>query len=404
VRYFFEDYQLDSGARELTRHGRTVPLEPQAFDLLAYLIEQRDRVVGHDELLQAVWGTRYVSESALTTRIKEIRRALEDDGRSQRTVRTLHRRGYRFVAEASEGRTSTGVSSDVEGHAASLGADAPRGRSEQVIRFCTASDGTRLAFATSGTGPPFVKAANWLSHLEFDLQSPVWRHLATDLAPGRTIVRYDERGSGLSDWETDRFDVEAWAEDLGAVVDALELDRFPLLGISQGGAVAVMYAVTHPERVSHLILQGAYARGRNWRGERGRAEAAALAILAREGWGKDGAFAKMFSARLIQHGDLAQVGWLTDLQRISTSVENAVRFREAFSDINVEALLPQVRVPTLVLHSRGDQAAPFDEGRWLAAGIPGARFVPLESDNHLILEDEPAWEQYQSAVRAFLAE
>ncbi len=398
MRYVFGQCILDPDRRELTRAGATVPLEPQAFDVLRYLVEHRDRVVGRDEILDAVWGTTYVSDSTLATRIKEVRRAVEDDGRTQHTIRTLHRRGYRFVSDVA---VEDGPG-DAPPSETAVRPERPLPR--QRIQFCTVPDGTCLAYAVTGSGPPLVKVANWLSHLEFDLQSPVWRHVVTDLVPDRTLIRYDERGSGLSDWNIDRFGIDAWVGDLEAVVDTLGLERFPLLGMSQGGAVAVAYAAAHPERVSHLVLQGAYARGRNHRGEAGRAEAAALATLARQGWGKGGAFGQMFSARMIPRGTPEQVEWLTELQRVSTSTENAVRFREAFSDVNVEHLMPDVQAPTLVLHSRGDQAAPFEEGRRLAASIRGARFVSLDSDNHLILEDEPAWSVFQREVRAFLAE
>jgi pimeloyl-ACP methyl ester carboxylesterase len=273
---------------------------------------------------------------------------------------------------------------------------------EQQIRFCTSSDGVRVAFATAGEGPPLVKAANWLSHLEFDWNSPVWRHWIRELARDHTLVRYDERGCGLSDWSAEEFSLDAWVRDLETVVDALELERFPLLGISQGGAVAIAYAAAHPERVSHLVLHGAYARGRDHRGqaELGRA----LVALTAEGWGEEqSAHAQMFAARMIPGGTPEQLRWLVDLQRISASRQNAVMFRRAFGALNVEPLLPGVRVPTLVLHSRRDQASPFEEGRRLAAGIPGARLVPLDSDNHLVLEDEPAWPHMLAEIRAFLA-
>lgn len=392
MRYLFDGFELDPGRRELRRDGALVPLEPQAFDVLRYLVEARDRVVTHEEILEEVWGTTFVSDSTLATRVKEARRAVLDDGRAQRVIRTFHRRGYRFVADVA-----------VE-EGAMRAPPAPSAEIRQAIRFCVTPDETRLAYAITGSGPPFVKAANWLSHLEFDLESPVWRHLVTDLVPDRMMVRYDERGSGLSDWETDRFGLETWVSDLEAVVDAAALDRFPLLGISQGAAVAIAYAARHPERVSHLIVQGGYARGRNFRGEEARDQASALITLARQGWGTGGAWGQVFSSAMIPRGTSEQVGWLNDLQRVSTSMENAVRFREAFSVIDVRDEVPHVQAPTLVLHSRNDQMTPFEEGRLLAAGIPGARFVPLDSDNHLVLRDEPAWAVYQREVRTFLDE
>ena len=236
--FVFGDCELDLDRFELRRAGRRWPVEPQVFDLLAVLIRERRRVVPKEELLDTVWGNRFVSESALTSRVKAARQAIGDDGHSQRLIRTAHGRGYQFVAPVEEAAQP--------GPAASLSPAPPA----QEIRFCTAGDGTRLAYATSGAGPPLVKAANWLSHLDYDWESPVWRHWLAELSRRFRLVRYDERGCGLSDWDIGRFSFDDWVDDLEAVVDAAGLDRFPLLGISQGGPVAIAYAVRHPERVS----------------------------------------------------------------------------------------------------------------------------------------------------------
>ena len=276
---------------------------------------------------------------------------------------------------------------------------------EQQIRFCISPDGVRLAYATSGEGPPLVKAANWLSHLEFDWNSPVWRHWLTGLSEHCTLVRYDERGCGLSDWDFESFSFEAWVQDLETVVNALGVERFPLLGISQGGPVAVAYAVRHPEKVSHLILYGSYARGRLKRAHtpQQREEADLVLKLTEIGWGKNNsAFRQVFTAGFIPESTAEQMRWFNDLQRMSTSPENAVRFQQVFSEIDVRHLAPRVTAPTLVLHAREDAAVAFDEGRLLAALIPGARFVPLESKNHILLEHEPAWQRFLAEVYAFI--
>jgi pimeloyl-ACP methyl ester carboxylesterase/tRNA A-37 threonylcarbamoyl transferase component Bud32 len=274
---------------------------------------------------------------------------------------------------------------------------------QQEIRFCTTPDGVRIAYATLGTGPPLVKAANWLSHLEFDRESPVWRHWLRELSRDHKLVRYDERGCGLSDRDVE-FAFEAWVDDLEAVVDALGLDRFPLLGISQGGAVAIDYAVRHPERVSHLILYGAYAAGWKHRSDPGEEEERrALMTLMRQGWGRDNpAYRHLFTNLFLPEGTPEQAEWFNELQRISTSPDNAVRFQETFGDIDVRHLLAQVSVPTLVLHARNEARVPFEAGRVLASGIPDSRFVALDSKNHLILEPEPAWTQFVTEVRSFL--
>jgi pimeloyl-ACP methyl ester carboxylesterase/tetratricopeptide (TPR) repeat protein len=276
---------------------------------------------------------------------------------------------------------------------------------EQQLRFCTSSDGVRIAYATTGNGPPLVKAANWLSHLDFDSQSPVWRHWIRELSRHHMLVRYDERGCGLSDWDVQEFSLDAWVRDLETAVDALELDRFPLLGISQGGPIAIAYAVRHPERVSRLILYGTYVRGRSQRNqtEREREEEELMLRMIRIGWGKDhAAFRQFFTSLFIPDATPEQAHWFNELQRVSATPENAARILGACHSLDVRELAPRLDTPTLVLHADGDLRVPFGEGRMLASLIPGARFVPLESRNHILLEGEPAWRRFLREVRAFL--
>ena len=275
---------------------------------------------------------------------------------------------------------------------------------EQQIKFCTTDDGVRIAYATVGNGPPLVKAANWLSHLEYDWDSPIWRHLLAEASRDHTFIRYDERGNGLSDWNVANLSFEAFVEDLESGVEAAGVDRFPLLGISQGGAVAIAYAVRHPEKVSHLILYGAYARG--W-AKRASAEEIeqrqAQLTLVRLGWGKDNpAFRQLWTTLYAPDATPAQAQSFNDLQRVSTSPENAVKLLNEMGNIDVEHLLPQVGVPTLVLHCKDESGVPFEEGRLLASKIPGARFVPLEGRNHLLLEGAPSWGKFVKEVRQFL--
>jgi len=281
--------------------------------------------------------------------------------------------------------------------------DSPK-RLHQEIKFCTATDGVRIAYAAVGQGPPLLKSPNWLNHLEYDWESPVWRHLLHALAAKHRLVRFDERGNGLSDWDVADISLEAFVRDLEAVADAAELDRFALFGISQGCATSIAYAVRHPERVSRLVLYGGFARGRFRRGSKGEEEkAAAMVTLIRQGWGQaNPAFRQFFTSSFLPEGSPEQMQWFNDLQKITTSAENAARIREACDWIDVTELLPQVEVPTLVLHCRDDAVQPFDEGRRIAAMIPGARFVALEGRNHLILEHEPAWTRFRQEVEDFL--
>jgi pimeloyl-ACP methyl ester carboxylesterase/DNA-binding winged helix-turn-helix (wHTH) protein len=391
VLYSFKNFALDNERRELRGAGTLVPVEPQVFDLLLYLIKNRDRVVSKDDLIAAVWQGRIVSDSTLASRINAARKAIGDNGERQALIRTAPRKGVRFIGEVVECDDAPQVAG---------GAPAPPALQQQV-HFCTASDGAHIAYALAGDGPPLVKAANWLNHLEYDWQSPIWTPLLHALAAEYQLIRYDERGNGLSDWDVDDISFDAFVHDLETVTDAVGLERFALLGISQGAAVSVAYAVRHPERVSHLILYGGFAHGRH---QRDPEQAKTLLALIRQGWGSENpAFRQFFTSLFVPDATYEQMQWLNDLQRITTSPENAVRIMEATGHVDVSDMLPHVQAPTLVLHCRDDAAVNFEEGRHLAAGIPNARFVALESCNHMLLRSEPAWDRFIEEVRTFLA-
>jgi class 3 adenylate cyclase/pimeloyl-ACP methyl ester carboxylesterase len=292
--------------------------------------------------------------------------------------------------------------------AAAMGASTPTrpiGADQQELHFCQTKDGVQLAYAKTGRGPPIVKTGNWLTHLEFDLESPIWRHLYRELSSEHTLIRYDARGNGLSDREAPDVTFDRFVDDLESVVDAAGIGRFALLGVSQGCSVSIAYAVRHPERVSHLVLFGGYALG--WR-KRARTQAEkdtaeAMLTLMRVGWGQENpAFRQLFTSQFIPGGTKEQADWFNELQRISATPEDAVRNMIANGETDVTALLGKVSVPTLVMHSRHEARVPFEAGRRLAAGIPGARFVPLESRNHLILEDEPAFPRFLEEIKSFL--
>jgi pimeloyl-ACP methyl ester carboxylesterase/DNA-binding CsgD family transcriptional regulator len=275
----------------------------------------------------------------------------------------------------------------------------------QSIRFARSQEGVRLAYASSGHGPPLVKTATWLSHLEYDWESPVWRHWLEELSARCRLLRYDERGCGLSDWDVPDLGFDSWVRDFETLVDAAGLERFAILGLSQGAPVAIAYAAKHPERVTHLVLHGGYARGRLVRAQRPEQveEAEMMCRLAEIGWGKsDPAFRQFFTTQFIPGGTPQQHAWFNELERLSTSPRNAARFMRAFNTIDVTALLPRVRCPTLVLHSQRDARVPFDEGRLIASGIPNAEFVSIDSGNHLLLEQEPGWKRALAAIDAFL--
>ncbi|MGC2782492.1 MAG: alpha/beta fold hydrolase [Roseiarcus sp.] len=273
----------------------------------------------------------------------------------------------------------------------------------QTIKYCRASDGVRIAYAISGSGPFLVKSGNWMNHLEYDWESPIWRHVFRGLSREHTLIRYDARGNGMSDWDVDTLSLDAWVTDLETVVDAVGVDRFPLLGISQGGAVAIAYAVRRPERVSHLVLYGAFALGGMKRAPAEKEMREAMSTLMRHGWGADDpSFRQMFTARFIPGGTHEQADHFNELQRKTTSPECAARYFDTANRLDVTDLLSKVKTPTLVMHVRDDLIVPFEAGRHLAAGIPHARFIALPGRNHLFLEHEPASNRFFEEVSLFL--
>jgi DNA-binding winged helix-turn-helix (wHTH) protein/pimeloyl-ACP methyl ester carboxylesterase len=392
--FSFKDFALDGERRELRARGTIIPIEPQVFDLLVYLVENRDRVVSKDDLIASVWGGRIVSDSTVDSRINAVRKAIGDSGEKQELVRTIARKGIRFVGDVRE---------NLEQHEAP--ATSPSLAQKQEISFCRSPDKINIAYAAVGSGPPLVKAANWLTHLEYDWESPVWSPLLQRLAERNRLIRYDSRGNGLSDRVVPEISFEGFVRDLGAVVDAVQVDQFAILGISQGAAIALAYAAANPEKVSKLILYGGYAEGRNRRGSTEEADKARIFMsLLHHGWGdENSAFMRAFSSVYLPNGSPEQIKWFADLQRTTTTPENAALIRSTWDDIDVADLLPQIRVPTLVLHARHDNVVPLEQGRSMAATIPHARFVTLESDNHVLLAGEPAWDKFFMEVEEFLA-
>jgi pimeloyl-ACP methyl ester carboxylesterase/DNA-binding winged helix-turn-helix (wHTH) protein len=393
MQFHFRDYCLDVDRRELRRGAELLAVAPQVFDLLTYLVRNRERVVTKDDLIATIWGGRIVSESTLTSSINAVRKAVGDSGEQQSLVKTVARKGIRFVGVVTEGAARPPASTGMT-------ARAPR----QEVTFCKAADGVSLAVATSGSGLPVVKTGTWLTHIEHDWNSGLWEPLLTRLSAQFRLVRYDPRGCGLSDRDVAEFSFETLVDDIDAVVNSLELERFALFGFSQGAAMSIAYAARNPHRVSHLVLSGSYPRG--WRrhddGEIARREA--LIALIKHGWGLDNpAFRQVFSTRMFPDAPPEVMHWLNELQRVSTSAENAVHVQNAIADFDVTALLPKLPMPTLVLHSRGDGAVPFELGLSLARQIPNARFVEIDSRNHHPLSSEPAWPRYVEEICAFLA-
>ena len=397
VLYEFGPFRLDPAQELLVEGTKNVPLTQKAFRTLLVLIESRGQIVTKEELFQKVWPDTFVEEATLAQNVFTLRKVLKDDRGTSHYIETVPKRGYRFVARVTE-TASKALGSGRQGrHAGTV--------ARQEIRFCLTRDGVRIAWASVGSGYPLVKAANWLNHLDYEWESPVWKHWIAELTKHHRFVRYDERGNGLSDWEVKDISLEAWVQDLETVVDSAGLERFALMGLSQGGAPAIAYAVRHPARVSHLILIGAYSRGWEHRENPEALKARhAFETLVRLDWGsKNPAFCFNFANLYVpENATPEHQEWFNDLRRVSASPENAARIMEACDKINVRALLPSVSVPTIVFHSDGDRGVPPAEGRILAAEIPNAKFVPLSSANHLLLADEPAWRVFVEELGRFL--
>ena len=389
--YRVRDYELDVPRAELRHRGKVLPVQPLVFNLLHFLIEHRDRVISKDELFDELWPGRVVTESSLTARIKAARKLLGDNGNEQEMIRTIRRRGYRFVAPVEQ----CGHASPVQG-----------GTPPVSIRFVDVRGGAKLAVGVSGSGPPLIKVANWLTHVDKDGSSPIWGHWVRELSRNHTFVRYDARGCGLSDRDVAGIalnDLDLWVDDLARVVASLDQQKFALLGLSQGGPVAVAFAARYPEKVSHLILHGTYARGMNRRGDESQvSQASLLTSLAKNGWAvEDSRFLEVFTRQFVPDAGRQEIRWFNELQRSTCNGITAARLEAAMHNVEISDLARSLRVPTLVTHGIGDIGVPFGEGRLLASLIPGATLLPLESKNHILLEREAAWSEFVTAVERF---
>lgn len=396
VTYHFGEFDLDPSLGRLGNRGRPISLEPRALALLCYLVEHRDRVVPKKELLEVVWHSEFVTDAAVTTGLRTVRLAIGDTGRSQQFIRTAHGRGYQFVAQVT-------LTPDESAEVAAVDATAS---SRDTIRFCRTADGTRIAWAVTGAGPPLVKTANWLSRLDMERATPIFTHWFEGLTRGRRLIRYDGRGSGLSDW-TPGFTVDEWIADIDAVVDAAGLGRFPLLGVAQGGPLAVAYAAKRPERVSRLVLSAAYARGRLARASDAaeRDEANLDLKLTLAGWdAQDRSYQRFLGAQFFAASPPERWDEFTAYQRQTVSPANGARFLEVQSRMDVADLARRITCPTLIVHSRDDPRVPVSQAAELAELIPDSRLVLLDGRSHLLTADEPAWPRFLQELYAFLAE
>jgi pimeloyl-ACP methyl ester carboxylesterase/DNA-binding winged helix-turn-helix (wHTH) protein len=382
----FGAFRLDMRHRRLLKNGAAVLLGERALDVLCALVAADGALVTKPELMAQVWPGVTVEENNLQVQVYALRRALGEDGDSRGYIRTVSGRGYRFAGDAS-------APSDAKSAAPPA----------QEIFYCRSPDGVHLALATLGEGSPVVRAPVWMSHLEHDWRTTVWREVLDALAADHQLVRYDSRGMGLSDRNVE-ISFEAGISDLETVVDALGLKRFALLGISQGAAVSIAYAARHPDRVARLVLSGGYARGALAAAPQRAAAVEAMAILVSEHWGSDNpAFRQLFTSLGFPDASAAQIRELNELQRVSVTGDTAARIMKMLAHVDVSERLAQVRAPTLVLHRRDDAWIPAERSREIARGIAGARFHEIAGANHVVLPQEPLFDSYIATVLAFLA-
>ncbi len=399
AKYSFDLYLLDVDERRLLRGREEIRLRGKLFDTLRVLLENAGQLVRKDQLMQAVWPDSVVEENNVDHCISHLRKLLHPG----KYIETVPRHGYRFIGEVSvvgEVKVSKPGPRLVTLESPPEKADVP----ELEVQFFTTSDGVRIAYTVGGSGPPIVRTIDWLNHLNFEWKNPFLRHWLSEIMRHNTLLRYDQRGSGLSDWDVKDFSYERSVQDLEELIEATGLDKFAIFGGCQGAAIATAYAARHPERVTRLILNGAFANG--WPApSAGSAEQLnALLTIIRHGWRRDNpAFRQMWSTMFRPDADAEQMDWMNELQRIGASPENAARMLSQFPSFKILDLLPAISCPTLVLHSRDDAAVPVQEGRLIAARIRSARYVELPSRSHLVAPGDSAWELFIEEFSTFMS-
>jgi DNA-binding winged helix-turn-helix (wHTH) protein len=394
MRYAFADCVIDLDNHVLRRGGEAVHVEPQVFELIACLVRAQGRLVSYDALMEEVWRGRIVSDAAVASRVSAARAALGDDGRRQGVIRTVSGRGVQLVAQ-------------IRAHDGDRPADAPRASGmparRQVIRYAASRDGTGIAWAETGEGPPLLRGGHWLGHLEHDWASPVWRPLLDRLSRGRRLVRYDPRGTGLSNRQMNGATVEQLADDMEAVADAAGLERFPIYAVRQSVPVALALAARRPDRVSRLILLNGLVRGSTARGEAEKTET--IVGMIRTGWGVPGsAFMRAIATVFMPRSTPEEVESLVEMQALSASAEVAAELRRIIGDIDVTPCLEKVTCPTLVVSFTGDQVQSPEQSRQIARALPDAEFHLLGSPNHVLVPSAPVWSTCLDMFEQFLAE
>jgi pimeloyl-ACP methyl ester carboxylesterase/DNA-binding winged helix-turn-helix (wHTH) protein len=392
AKYLFSNYLLDVDERRLLRDNEEIRLRGKLFDTLRVLVENAGKLVRKDAFMESVWPDSVVEDNNLDYCISQLRKLLHP----AKCIETVPRHGYRFVAEVTTPKPRGRL---IQLDPAQQVSDAQ----DQQIQFFTTSDGVRIAYHIGGQGPVLVRAIHWLNHLDFEWKTPLRRQWLSEIMRHNMLLRYDQRGSGLSDWNVSNFSFERTVQDFGELVDAAGLEKFAILGGCQGAAVGIAYAVRHPERVTKLIINGTFANGWPAPGPGSQEHLEAMLTLIRSGWGRDNpAFRQLWTTLFRPDADSVEAAWLNELQRVASSPENAARMIAEFPNMRILDMLPKITCPTLVLHSRDDGAVPVQEGRLIAARIPGARFVELPSRSHMVAPGDAGWEQLVQEFSAFM--
>ncbi|MFV2038138.1 MAG: alpha/beta fold hydrolase [Paracoccaceae bacterium] len=393
MRYSFADCILDIDGHRFHRAGQVIGLEPQVFDLLHLLVRNAGKLVSKDQLIDDVWNGRIVSEATVSARINAARTAVGDNGQAQAIIRTVPRRGFELV-----------VPVEVVEEALAVVSAATPGR--QTIRYAKSADGTAIAYAVSGSGPMLMRTSANLSHLELDWNSPFYRPVFDLLGQHFTVVRYDMRGTGLSDAEIEGTTIEHHIADMKAVADAAGMEKFRLLSTLQNTPVAIRLIAENPDRVTRLVIQNGYCKGRALRdGAPEDQEADPMIVLLQDGWGQpDNGYMRAWLSMFMPLASYEDVSGLIELVGRSTSAERAIQIRRLCNLFSAEGYLDQVDVPTLIIHARNDTIHPIKEAHELARGIEGAEFLVVESGNSLCIPSDPTWQQQMDALIGFLAQ
>lgn len=390
-----QNWVLDQEDGKLSSASGAIQLSPKSAAVLTCLIQHAGQIVSRNQILDEVWGDIHVSPDLVREYIHELRRALGDKASAPKFIETVGRRGFRLIG-------TVAIKSNTTFADPNPGRRKPDPMPE--IQYCNSHDGAKIAHAVSGKGYPLLFSGSWMTHLELDWDSPSYGDYLRHLSERFQVIRYDQRGNGLSQWHDLALDFEPMVDDMEVVMDAYGFDNVAILGMSQGASVSIAYAIRHPERVSHLILNGGYARGRKQRGSPAdHAQSDALVSLIQNSWGNENpAIRQTLTTLFMPDATQVQMQWFNEFQRQCGPADNIARFRSLFDDINVAHLLPQVTVPTHIIHSDGDSVAPLSEGRYLADNIPGASFELLNSPNHMMFAHEPDFEKLISGIEGFV--